>query len=245
MCIIFIAARRHENYPLIIAANRDEYHARPSAFMAHWREQPGILAGRDMRAGGTWFGVNQRGRIAAVTNRHDAESLIDGRSRGELVARFLRDEESVAGYQKFLCNESKHFNPHNLIYGDADKLFCSDGDKLNELSDGFHSISNNKITDPLPKMSRGVALLEAQISATPTTADTDAIAEQLTQMMRDQTDADDRRASIFVSGETYGTRTTTLLFATAAGYEIYEYNYDNAANEIDRRKFLLALSEKN
>ena len=240
MCIIFIAARRHANYPLIIAANRDEYHARPSAFMAHWREQPGILAGRDMRAGGTWFGVNRRGRIAAVTNRHDVASSGDGRSRGELVARFLRDEDSVAGYQKFLCDESKHFNPHNLIYGDADKLFCSDGDKPTELGDGFHSISNNKITDPLPKMSRGVALLETQISATPTTADTDAIAEQLTQMMRDQSDADDRRESIFVSGETYGTRTTTLLFATATGYEIYEYNYDNAANEINRRKFLVA-----
>ncbi|MDD9812188.1 MAG: NRDE family protein [Gammaproteobacteria bacterium] len=74
MCILFIAVERHRRYPLVIAANRDEYHARPSAPLHRWAGDAGILAGRDELAGGTWFGVNARGRIAAVTNRRAAES---------------------------------------------------------------------------------------------------------------------------------------------------------------------------
>ena len=270
MCILFIALDAHPRYPLIIAANRDEYHARPSASMHHWPEQPGILAGRDRRAGGTWFGVNENGRIAAVTNRRIAASNRDpaqnrsrSRSRGELVARFLRDSESMPDYGEFLQREHRDFSPFNLIYGEASQLHCfsSVGALGHRLSSGFHSISNGAPDQPWPKMSRGVSLLKAQISSRDETHSetTNHFAEQLARVMKDQTTADEHLlphtdidparekhlSSIFIIGPDYGTRTTTLLFGDGGGdgggFELYEYNYHADGSESDRQHYFTTI----
>ncbi|MDD9883473.1 MAG: NRDE family protein [Gammaproteobacteria bacterium] len=100
MCILFIAVERHRRYPLVIAANRDEYHARPSAPLHRWAGDAGILAGRDELAGGTWFGVNARGRIAAVTNRRAAESgrrAAAGQTMNAATVAATVDAKSAAG----------------------------------------------------------------------------------------------------------------------------------------------------
>ncbi len=256
MCILFIAVDAHPRYPLIIAANRDEYHARPSAPMHHWPHQPGTLAGRDRRAGGTWFGVNENGRIAAVTNQH-AAAMLDhdptrNQSRGELVARFLRDSETIADYGEFLQRDHRNFNPFNLIYGETSQLHCfsSVGALSRRLASGFHSISNGAPDDPWPKMSRGVSLLKAQISFQEETH-ANNFAEQLAQVMKDQTTADDHLlphtgmdpsrekhlSSIFIIGKDYGTRTTTLLLGDGNGFELYEYNYHADGSESDRQHY--------
>ena len=263
MCILFIAVAQHSRYPLIIAANRDEYHARPSAPMHHWSDQPGTLAGRDRRAGGTWFGVNQAGRIAAVANHRSAAATVDrdrqpnqNRSRGELTARFLRNSETTADYDEFLRNEHRDFSPFNLIYGEAGQLHCfsSAGPISRPLGRGVHSISNGAPDDPWPKMSRGVALLKERILAR-REIHSAALAEQLAQMMKNQTTADDhllprtglapdrekRLSSIFITGEDYGTRTTTLLLGSGDGFDLYEYNYGADGVESDRRHYSLTI----
>ena len=124
MCILFIAIDRHSSHPLIVAANRDEFHARPSEAMHHWPDFPAILAGRDRQAGGTWLGFNRRGRFAAVTNiRTPGLNDATAQSRGELVARFLRDQDSVADFSAYLADRHNRFNPFNLVYGSADELY--------------------------------------------------------------------------------------------------------------------------
>ncbi len=259
MCILFIAVDTHPRYPLIIAANRDEYRDRPSAYMHHWQGEHGIVAGRDRRAGGTWFGVNACGRVAAVTNHRAAGLATTGQakqSRGELVARFLRNTESVAEYGEFLRDQNQDFSPFNLIYGAAGRLhYFSNTEPLNPasinhaLGGGFHSISNGTIDDQWPKMSRGVALLKACI-ATHFDSTAEPFAAQLAQVMKDQTTAADHLlpntgitrdrekhlSSIFISGAEYGTRATTLLLGDGARFDLYEYNYVADGAESIRRR---------
>lgn len=259
MCILFIAVDQHPRYPLIIAANRDEYHARPSEPMRHWPDQPGILAGRDRRAGGTWFGVNQAGRIAAVANHRFAGAAggrarwpAQNRSRGELTARFLRNSETTADYDEFLRRDHRDFSPFNLIYGEAGRLHCfSSASPIGRpLGSGFHSISNGAPDDPWPKMSRGVSLLKDRILS-----GREIHSEDLARMMKNQTTADDHLlprtglsrdrekhlSSIFITGEHYGTRTTTLLLGNGDGFDLYEYNYGADGAESDSRHYSLAI----
>lgn len=89
MCIIFVAYQVHKQYPLILAANRDEFWQRPTQPAQFWPDAPHILGGRDLLAGGTWLGVSRQGRVAAVTNYRDPQQREAERSRGELVSRFL------------------------------------------------------------------------------------------------------------------------------------------------------------
>jgi len=245
MCILFIAFCRHPQYPLIIAANRDERHARPSAPMHFWRDCPGILAGRDNIAGGAWFGVNARGRIAAVTNHRGArDDSADARSRGELVARFLAGGDTRAGFETFLRREHRHYNPFHLIYGGADGLHCFSGAsaRMQPLAQGFHSIGNGALDDAWPKMSRGVALLRRHI------ADDNLAADALARVMQDQTQSDDAPAgekhlsSIFISGARFGTRATTLLLGARDAFDLCEYTYAPNGIENGRRHFALDIA---
>ncbi|MGI9311716.1 MAG: NRDE family protein [bacterium] len=262
MCILFIAIGQHPRYPLIIAANRDEYHARAREMMRYWRDAPAILAGRDRVAGGTWFGVNTRGRIAAVAN-HRALSLArgtdastDGRSRGELVARFLRGEDSPAQYADFLRRCRRDFRPFNLLYGTPDRLLCASSAEARprELARGFHSISNGDLDDPWPKMSRGVSLLREAIAAAEPDCELDC--EKLARAMRDQTQADDallpdtglprarekHLSSIFIADADYGTRATTLLLAAPGAFELREYNYAPNGIAAGTRRYSLQIN---
>jgi len=239
MCIIFIAVDQHRRYPLIIAANRDEYHARPSEAMRYWPDQPGILAGRDGRAGGTWFGVNTRGRIAAVTNRRPAQPSGTGtRSRGDLTVRFLRGSDTAEAYGEFLRAAHRDFNPFNLIYGEPGQLYCFASAEAagRRLESGFHGISNGALDDPWPKMARGVRLLKERICG-----DRALHSDDLAQMMKDETRAHGAEAarfsSIFVTGARYGTRTTTLLFGARGRFDLYEYNYTAHGAEAGRRHY--------
>jgi len=159
VCILFVALDQHKDFPLIIAANRDEFFHRPSAGLHYWEDYPNILAGRDMLAGGSWLGVNYNNRIAAVTNIRRPELLReDARSRGDLVARYLRDDDNDAAFSRFLEEESHTYNPFNLVYGTREKLmvYSSVSKQLVTLKPGYTAISNGELDDPWPKMSRGV-----------------------------------------------------------------------------------------
>src|SRR5437763_12324742 len=98
MCLIVVGWQAHKDYPLIVAANRDEFHARKAAPAAFWRDQPQILAGRDLQAMGTWMGVSRSGKFAAVTNYRGAREASAAESRGALVTGFLADGAVPAAY---------------------------------------------------------------------------------------------------------------------------------------------------
>ena len=107
MCLILIAHKVHPNYPLVLAANRDEAYSRPTAPAAFWDDHPQIYGGRDLEQGGTWLGITREGRIAAVTNFRDGYAVKNGtRSRGELVSNFLRGGQQAAEYVRRASREA-------------------------------------------------------------------------------------------------------------------------------------------
>jgi len=173
MCIIFIAKNVHPDHSLIIAANRDEYFARPTQAPHWWPDAPHLFAGKDLQAGGTWLGHNRQNRIAGITNLRQPDLYQSGaKSRGELVKRFLdietqSTEAAIAEYTSFLRESYDQYNPFNLLFGDADKLviFSSATGVAQEVSDGVHSLSNGLPDDIWPKMHCGTRSLSEYLSA--------------------------------------------------------------------------------
>jgi uncharacterized protein with NRDE domain len=121
MCLIVLAWRAHPEYPLIVAANRDEFQARPAAPAAFWDDHPEILAGRDLEARGTWMGVSRSGRFAAVTNYRGAREPRAVESRGALVSRFLVGGEKPGPYIDSLRKDL--YSGFNLLACDGEELW--------------------------------------------------------------------------------------------------------------------------
>ncbi len=124
MCFIVFAYQVHPSYRLIAAANRDEYFERPTAPLAFWEEAPQVLAGRDLKEGGTWMGITREGKFAAITNFRDPGAFMAGApSRGKLVSDFLTGSEKAASYVERISRHGQKFNGFNLICGDRKDLF--------------------------------------------------------------------------------------------------------------------------
>jgi uncharacterized protein with NRDE domain len=154
MCLIAWAWQSHPRYDLIVAANRDEFYARPSAAIAHWVDAPQVIAGRDLKAGGTWMGVTTGGRFAAITNFRDPnEALPNARSRGELVAAYLTGSELPMAFVERIRAERRAFRGFNLIVADNDDciVYESRFDCVHQLSSGLYALSNGRFAEPWPK----------------------------------------------------------------------------------------------
>src|SRR5271169_2226818 len=123
MCLILVAWRKHAAFPLVVAANRDELHARPAARAAFWKDHPAILAGRDLEAGGTWMGVTRSGRFAAVTNYRGGRDANAVGSRGALVTNFLLQSKSPESYISELSKKKDSYSGFNLLAADGDELW--------------------------------------------------------------------------------------------------------------------------
>ena len=148
MCLIVLAWRKHPDFPLIVAANRDEFHARPAAPAAFWEDQPGILAGRDLEARGTWMGVSRSGRFAAVTNFRGAYEPRAAESRGALVSRFLSGNEKPGAYASGL--QKTLYSGFNLLATDGEELWWTsnrDGTPRN-LAPGIYGLGNALLDSP-------------------------------------------------------------------------------------------------
>jgi uncharacterized protein with NRDE domain len=148
MCLIVLAWRAHPDHPLIVAANRDEFHARPAATAAFWQDQPGILAGRDRQAKGTWMGISRGGRFAAVTNFRGATEPSAPHSRGSLVTRFLEEDIAPERYLKGL--QGNMYSGFNLLVCDAKELWSMsnrDGPPR-RLEPGIYGLGNTLLDAP-------------------------------------------------------------------------------------------------
>lgn len=221
MCILFIAINQHPDYPLIIAANRDEFHRRPTAPSSFWDSHPSMLAGQDLEAKGTWMGVTRYGGIAALTNIRDPRQSTHARTRGELVVNALTKQDTAA-LERRLQADRTHYNGYNLVYGHLTDLtvYNNAHDTFFPLSDGVHGLSNADIHTHWPKVTRGMHALTDYISTTPRIEQDD-----LFTLLRDEVKAGDhqlpqtgigyewekRLSSIFIQSPDYGTRTSTLL----------------------------------
>ena len=150
MCLILVAARVHPGFPLIVAANRDEYHARPSETAGFWKDRPGILAGRDLEARGTWMGVSRNGRFAAVTNYRGGRDANALESRGALVTRFLEGNTSAREYISEVARRGSSYSGFNLFADDGSELWwCSNRDGTpRHLQSGIYGLGNFLLDTP-------------------------------------------------------------------------------------------------
>lgn len=246
MCILFIAIEQHPDYPIIICANRDEFHQRPTQNMHYWPEQ-NILAGKDLQAGGTWMGLSPNGNFSALTNfRRPANFDDKKRSRGDLVVKALTTNNQNT--QQYLTKNSEQYNDFNLVFGQLNNLqaFDSVNKKFVTLKQGFHSICNGALDDIWPKMASGLKALEALVTAKKVNI------EALFSVMGNQDTAEEEHlpdtglnaelelllSSIFIVSDEYGTRSTAVILQNTSGnIEVYERNYNNKAKQLNQQKF--------
>lgn len=223
MCLILLAWRSHPGYPLVLAANRDERHARPTVPARFWEDAPEVLAGRDLEAGGTWLGVTRSGRIAAVSNFREPQLAPAGApSRGHLVSEYLRADEPAAAFLDRLDPPAFRYPAFNLLVGDGDGIFyfTNRGAGPESITPGLHGISNGLLDAPWPKVERGKARL-AHALETPGGPDLEA----LFALLADRTVPPDAKlpdtgvgleterllGPIFIVGDHYGTRSSSVI----------------------------------
>jgi uncharacterized protein with NRDE domain len=169
VCIIALALNVHPRYRFIVASNRDEYFDRPTAPLAQWSGAHGIVAGRDLREGGTWLGVNARGRLAAVTNhRAPALEVANVRSRGALPLALLDSAASMADLLGEIRRQRALYRPFNLVACDGEIAFAYESltDRLHLLGDGVHVLSNGPLAPAWPKTIALQAALKAALART-------------------------------------------------------------------------------
>jgi uncharacterized protein with NRDE domain len=167
MCLIVFAWRAHPDYRLLVAANRDEYFARPSAPADFWDDRPGVLAGRDLEAGGTWLGITPQGRFAALTNyRHPADRRPRAPSRGALVGEFLAGTVGPKHYMADVEKRAAEYNGFSLLVGDSTSLhfFSNRSGPSMRVDPGVHGLSNHLLDTPWPKIAKSKAWLAGQIA---------------------------------------------------------------------------------
>ena len=250
MCILFFAVKQHPKYPIIICANRDEFHQRPTQAMHWWPEKNdsnSLLAGKDLQAGGTWLGLNKQGRFGALTNFRQPQ-LFDKtkQSRGDLVLQALKNEDSVM--TTLLTDSSDNFNGFNLVFGQLDNLTCYDSTSQTQqpLSTGFHSLCNGALDDIWPKMALGQTQLTNTVKVLPLNIDKlftlMANNEQAQAQHLPDTgislDWEQLLSSIFIVSPDYGTRTTNIILQDNQGnITVYDRSYNNNGKCIEEQKF--------
>lgn len=230
MCIALIAHQLHPVYALIIAANRDEFHARPTV-AAHWWPED-VLAGKDLVAGGTWLGVHRTGRVGLLTNYRDGASRDPvARSRGELVVTALLNPRQPQRMLSDLLSTSADYQGFSLIAGTPGQLFCASNRNwlVKRLPKGVSGLSNHFLDSPWPKVERAKERLR------------DALREPVVEpevlfdLLRDKTQAPDHElpdtgiglererflSSPFIVGGNYGTRSSTVLLINRQGGVVF------------------------
>ncbi|QVM96551.1 NRDE family protein [Pseudomonas sp. SORT22] len=225
MCLIVFAWRPGHAQPLIVAANRDEFYARPSRVLGAWEDAPGVYAGRDLEAGGTWLGVGPNGRFAALTNIRDPQQPQGTRSRGELVAAFLRGELGVEAYLDQVASRSQQYSGFNLLVADSTQLGYLNARQATPqlLGAGVYGLSNAGLDTPWPKLVKARAGLQLQLA--------DPQPQRLLDLLGDNLPAADSElpetgvglgterllSSVFIASQNYGTRASTVLIVEADG----------------------------
>ena len=248
MCLLALAWKTHPDFPLVLAGNRDERHARASAAAGFWSDTSQVLAGRDLEAGGTWLGMTTAGRFAVVTNyREGLNPAKAPRSRGALTADFLTGDASPQVYVESLRPHAREYGAFSLICGDGDSLwyFSNRGGDPAPIAPGIHALSNHLLDTPWPKVQAAKAGLKLLLESG--TVTTDALFRLLADRTPAQTALPDtgigpelerKVSAAFVQDPVYGTRCSTLLLRDAkGGTRFAERRFDAAGQMIETRVF--------
>ena len=231
MCLVVLAWQAHPRYRLVVAANRDEFHERPTAALSKWPAPEEILAGRDMRANGTWLGLDRRRHFGVITNfRELQQPRPEAPSRGALIPRFLHEAGSAQDFLSRLEPQAAVYSGFNLLLTDGDSLWYASNRAAGfarALPPGVYGLSNEFLDTPWPKLRRVRRGFEAWLSHS-----TGAAAAGLFALLDDRTraSADEELpqtgispeweqvlSSPFVLHPDYGTRSSTVLLLESSG----------------------------
>jgi uncharacterized protein with NRDE domain len=232
MCVIYLAFRSHPRYRLVVAANRDEFHDRPTAPVARWEDESGVIAGRDLRSGGTWMGMHARGRFAALTNfREPLPQVPPAPTRGALVASYLAEGGAPERWLRELAPRAAVFAGFSIFASDLATLghYSNRGGDVTPLGPGVYAVSNGLIGDPWPKVVRGREKFARSLEGKG-----DLVASLL-ELLADSSPATDGElphtgvgierermlSPIFIRGVDYGTRSSSVLLVGEEGEGIF------------------------
>lgn len=255
MCLILFAHQASPGHALVLAANRDEFFARPTGPADYWADAPQVLAGRDLEKGGTWMGVTRDGRWAAVTNYRDGARAESGsRSRGELVARYLIGEASAASYAAAVARAGAQYHGFNLLVGDAHGVHyvSNRGGQPQALEPGIYGLSNHLLDTPWPKVERGKGELVTLLKRNPVDP-----AGPLLALLADRRPAPENDlpetgvsrdwerllSSVFIRAPGYGTRASSVLLIERGGEaSLCERSFGADAELLEDRRFRFTVS---
>lgn len=239
---------------MVIVANRDEFHDRPTAAMHVWDSEPRILAGRDLQAGGTWLGMNDRSAIALLTNvREPGRFSTDAVSRGKLVESYLLGPDPISQFADHTVHSRNHYNGYNLLVMDDSEAFVISNrpaPNMVRLTPGIHGLSNASLNTPWPKLTRTTEAVKSLFLA-----QSDPDPERLIRIMQDDLPPSDAEipqtglpperekllASPFIRSPTYGTRCTTTLMRHRSGMTlVQEWRYQADGHPYGQSSWVLS-----
>lgn len=251
MCLIAFSLGQHSDYPLVVAANRDEFHQRPTAAM-HWWPEADILAGKDLQSAGTWLAVTRDGTVAAVTNVREGTPEPGRRSRGELPLRALAPNCDQLAHE--LANEPGAYSGFNLIrLTPHDGWYYSNRDAHpgRHIHRGMYGLSNHLLQSPWPKLLRLRSALSSTLAQAHGT-DTRSLHQTLIRLLQDTTPAPDNAlpdtgvgleterflSSPFITAPHYGTRASTIVTLRRDGeMTVTEQTWTAAGENGGQRQF--------
>jgi len=234
MCLILFAFRAHPDFPLVVAANRDEAYARPAASAAFWADHPHVYGGRDLEMGGAWMGISTGGRFAAVTNFRDGlPKGVAPRSRGELVGGYLTGTQPAYPYLQTVAGRKMEYAGFGVLAGGLDDLwFLSNrGNGVEAVTPGVHGLSNHLLDTPWPKVVDGKRELAALLGQPE-----DELAASLFAMLADRSVAPENALpdtgvgvarekqlgpKFIAVDDRYGTRASTVVLVNRSGNVLY------------------------
>ena len=255
MCLIVFAWQAHPDFPLVLGANRDEFLDRPTQPANFWAEPPDLLAGRDLRNGGTWLGITRSGRIAAVTNyRQGSAPRTDLRSRGLLVSEFLAAGRSPESHLAAVAAERRAYDGFNLLAGDGRAIFyfSNRGSDPQPVAPGVHGLSNALLDTPWPKVERAKSALTQFFDR-----DRDALVEGVLALLADRVRPQDDElprtgvslewerclSPVFIASPDYGTRCSTVLVIDRHGNVTFvERSFDHTTGSATDAVYDFALT---
>lgn len=258
MCLLVLAWQVHPRYKLVVAANRDEFHERPTEAMAKWPPPDDLIAGRDLRAGGTWLGIGRDRRFGIVTNFRELQRPSPGApSRGNLIPDYLRNPVPTGRYLQQLEVTAADYSGFNLLLADAHSLWyvSNRADRFAQvLPPGIYGLSNELLDTPWPKLQRVRSHFDPLLTqpgevrkgelfailADPTQAGIDEALPE-TGLSREW---EQLLSSPFISAEDYGTRCSTVVMVENSGaVSLTERRFGSRGTPLGETEFNLGVGE--
>ncbi len=249
MCLVVFSYQKGGSFTL--AGNRDEFYNRQTGKAGFWEDIPGLIAGRDLKAGGTWLGMDDKGNIAFLTNFRDTKYFKEAeKSRGELLIKFFENPDEIESFSDFLRPNARAYNGYNLIFGNPRKdiyYFSNVSEELQKLDYGIYGLSNAYLDTSWPKLDKTKIRFEKALEGIDANKAFDILSDTELAKEKDLPDTgidkemEKQLSAPFIKMDGYGTRCSTFIQINKGEAQFVERNYDNSPENFEDRYFSFLL----